>query len=186
MGPGFCVLCTKDSESIAHFVSHEFTQCVWREVLTITNSTKRWFADHFENCFLSQISEDNQCTKLHAFISSATWKHMNDVSFKGMTKNYMKVSLVVVITYKEVKKMTLTLKRRNSKPLIFDVSMPINIFDGICYNGGTISRQELYLKCYCFIILAGGQDVVGVLKRGANYWIFMVSFISLDTKTFKA
>ena len=145
MGRGFCVLCRKDSERIEHFfVSHEFTQCVWREVLTITNSTKRWFVDHFENCFLSQISQDSQSTKLHAFISWAIWKHTNDVLFKDMPKNHMKVSLVALITYKEGRKMTVTLKRRNVNTLIFDVSMPINIFDGICYNGGTISRQELY------------------------------------------
>ena len=141
MGPGFCVLCRKDSKSIEHFfVSHEFTQCVWREVVTITNSTKRWFAHHFENCFLSQISEDNQCTKLHAFISWGTWKHTNDVSFKDMSKNHMKVSLVALVTYKEVKKMTVTSKRRNFNTLIFNVSMPINIFDGISYNGSMISR----------------------------------------------
>ena len=57
-----------------------------------------------------------------------------------MPENHMKVSLVALITYKEVKKMTVTPKRRNVNPFIFDVSMPINIFYGICYNGGTISR----------------------------------------------
>ena len=65
---------------------------------------------------------------------------MNDVSFKDMPKNHMKVSLVALITYKEVKKMAVTLKRRNANPLIFDVLMPINIFDGISYNGSMISR----------------------------------------------
>ena len=57
-----------------------------------------------------------------------------------MPKNHMKVSLVALITYKEVKNMTVTSKRRNANPLIFDVSMPINVFYGISYNGGTISR----------------------------------------------
>ena len=57
-----------------------------------------------------------------------------------MPKNHMKVSLVELITYKEVKKMTVTPKRRNVNPLIFDVLMPTNIFYGISYNGGMISR----------------------------------------------
>ena len=65
---------------------------------------------------------------------------MNDVSFKYMPENHMKVSLVALITYKEVKKMRVTPKRRNVNPLIFDVLMPINIFDGVSYNGGMISR----------------------------------------------
>ena len=57
-----------------------------------------------------------------------------------MPKNHMKVSLVALITYKEVKKMTVTPKRMNVNPLIFDVLMPTNIFYGISYNGGMISR----------------------------------------------
>ena len=57
-----------------------------------------------------------------------------------MPKNHMKVSLVALITYKEFKKMTVTRKRRNVNTLVFDVSMPINVFDGISYNGGMISR----------------------------------------------
>ena len=57
-----------------------------------------------------------------------------------MSKNHMKVSLVALITYKEVKKTTVTSKGRNANPLIFDVSMPINFFYGISYNGGMISR----------------------------------------------
>ena len=158
-GPGWCVLCKKELESISHlFITCPFSIAVWKECMSLVGMDYRWEGNSvnsaLENWWRSVTHK--KLKSLPLLVIWGIWLARNGAIFQDKEFVLEITSAQSVGIYKALPKYVRATDQRRNLDYELDKTHPWGFFDGAAQNELCGGGDFLYLSDSHFFVLTMG------------------------------
>ena len=171
-GPGWCVLCKQEMESIPHlFISCPFSAAVWKGCMRQVGLNHRWDGNSVSGAwdFWWRFFSRSKLKSLPLLITWGIWLARNGAIFKEKVSIPEIISAQVIGLYKALPEYIRAADQRRNLDLLIDKTHPWGFFDGAAQNEMCGGGAVLYLsETHYFTITMG-------LGPGSNNYAELMS-----------
>lgn len=158
-GPGWCVLCKRDQESITHlFLSFSYILEVWKACSFLLGDPFRWEGASVGNAWESWWRRTSQIKLkyLPLLVIWGIWLAQKNAIFQEKSSLPELTSALSVGMFNSFPEHVKAAKQRRALEVEIDKTVPWGFFDGVAQNNRCGGRAILYLSDSQFFILSFG------------------------------